>query len=439
MALGGGVFTSQNKTLPGSYINFVSAAAASAELSERGIVAVPMSLSWGIENSIFEVNADTIVTNSMKLFGYAYTEAAMKDIREIFKHAKKVYIYRLDGGGVKATATIGSLVATAKYGGTRGNSLKIVITANVLDGAKFDVKTYLGTDLVDNQMAVANIAGLVANDYVTFNASGALAANAGTTLSGGTDASVTGTQHSAFLAAAEAYSFNTMICPTSDSTTIALYTAYAKRRRDDNGVKFQVIVYQTAADYEGVISVENTVDDGANAWSLVYWVGGAQAGVDVNKSITNMRYDGEYTVNTAYTQTQLETNINAGKFMFHKNGSDVRVLTDINTLVTLSTSKGAALQANQTIRVLDQIANDIAVLFNTKYLGQIPNDASGRISLWNDIVAHHQQLQAIRAIENFKAGDIVVEAGASKKAVVVTDVVTVVNAMEQLYMTVTVQ
>ena len=35
MALGGGTFVIQNKKLPGSYINFVSAAKASATLSER--------------------------------------------------------------------------------------------------------------------------------------------------------------------------------------------------------------------------------------------------------------------------------------------------------------------------------------------------------------------------------------------------------------------
>lgn len=80
--------------------------------------------------------------------------------------------------------------------------------------------------------------------------------------------------------------------------------------------------------------------------------------------------------------------------------------------------------SNQTIRVLDQIANDIAVLFGKKYLGKVPNDASGRISLWNDIVKHHQELQNIRAIENFSSDNVTVAQGDTKKAVVVTDYVT---------------
>ncbi|MFQ7791549.1 MAG: phage tail sheath C-terminal domain-containing protein, partial [Monoglobus pectinilyticus] len=52
------------------------------------------------------------------------------------------------------------------------------------------------------------------------------------------------------------------------------------------------------------------------------------------------------------------------------------------------------------------------------------------------IVKHHEQLQEIRAIENFSEEDVTVEQGDAKRAVVVYDKVTVVNAMAQLYMTV---
>ena len=73
------------------------------------------------------------------------------------------------------------------------------------------------------------------------------------------------------------------------------------------------------------------------------------------------------------------------------------------------------------------------------YLGVVPNDASGRISLWSDIVKYHQQLQEIRAIEDFTDKDVTVSQGNTKKSVVVGNAVTVVNAMDKLYMTVTVR
>ena len=115
------------------------------------------------------------------------------------------------------------------------------------------------------------------------------------------------------------------------------------------------------------------------------------------------------------------------------------VLRDINTFVSVTDEKSADFASNQTVRVLDQVANDIALLFGQKYIGKVPNDAAGRISLWNDIVKHHQELQDIRAIEDFSPENVQVQRGDSKKAVLVTDYVTPVNAMEQLYMTVYVE
>ena len=57
MALGGGTYTSQNKILPGAYINFISLAAASATLSDRGIAAMAFELDWGVDGSVFEVTS----------------------------------------------------------------------------------------------------------------------------------------------------------------------------------------------------------------------------------------------------------------------------------------------------------------------------------------------------------------------------------------------
>ena len=69
-------------------------------------------------------------------------------------------------------------------------------------------------------------------------------------------------------------------------------------------------------------------------------------------------------------------------------------------------------------------------------MGNVPNNESGRISLWTDIVKHHTQLQEIGAIEDFSDENVTVSAGESKSSVVIDDVITVINAMSQLYMTV---
>lgn len=56
-------------------------------------------------------------------------------------------------------------------------------------------------------------------------------------------------------------------------------------------------------------------------------------------------------------------------------------------------------------------------------------------SLRAEVVKHHEQMQKMFAISDFKDTDVVVEMGEGKKSVVVIDTKTV-NAMEKLYMTV---
>ena len=147
-----------------------------------------------------------------------------------------------------------------------------------------------------------------------------------------------------------------------------------------------------------------------------------------------MLYDGEYVVNTDYTQKQLEAAIKAGEFVLHQVGTEVHVLEDINSLVTTTDEQGDVFKDNQTVRVIDSIATSIASVFASKYIGKVPNDASGRISLWSDIVKIHQELNDIRAIEDFKSEDVVVEQGDEKKSVVVNSAITVINTMTKLYM-----
>lgn len=429
MALGGGTFTAQNKILPGAYINFVSLARASSALSDRGVAAMPLELDWGPEGAVFAVETAEFQKDSMKLFGYPYTHDKLKGLRDLFRNIRKGFFFRMGTGGVAASNDY----ATANFPGVRGNALRIVITQN--EGRSL-VRTYLDDTLVDSQ-TVAGAELLLPNDYVTFKEDAELTETAGAPLTGGTNGTVTEAGWQTFLDKIEPYSFNTLGCLSTTESVKELFAAFTKRMRDLCGVKFQTVLHQYGkADSEGIISVANSIEGADADPSAVWWVTGAQAGCAVNKSVTNRLYDGEFRIDTDYTQTRLEEALQNGEFIFHNVGGETRVLEDINTFVSFTEEKNQDFGANQTVRVLDQIANDIAALFAKKYYGQVPNDTSGRISLWNDIVRHHQELTALRALENFSPEDVAVDVGSTKKSVVVTDKVTPTNAMSQLYMTV---
>jgi hypothetical protein len=440
VALGGGPFLSQNKVLPGVYQNFISKARAFVNLSDRGYAALPIALDWGQDDGVLTVNLEDLQKDSLKLFGYDYTHPKLKGIRDIFKNAITVFFAKLNLGGSIAE----NIYAKAKYKGIRGNDIKIVIQANVDEPTKFDVKTYLEAILVDEQ-TVAKATELTANDFVSFKSDATLAVTAGTPLSGGANGATVltaGTPHQQALDDLEAFGFNTLGCLSNEQTIKDLYVEYTKRIRDQVGGKFQLIGHKLGAkDHEGIIDTLNdAIGEGEELFGAVYWLTGAQAGVAVNKSNTNKKYDGEHTLDMSETKTQSQlTNLlKGGKLAFHRVGEEIRILEDVNTFTSFTAVKNEDFSMNQVIRVLDQIAIDTAQLFNTRYLGQVPNDKDGRISLWNDIGAHRMEMQRIRAIQNYNKDDLTVDQGNSKKSVVVNEVVIPTVAMSQLYITTTV-
>ena len=166
MPIGGGSFTVQNKVLPGAYINFVSMGT-NAKMGERGVAALPLELNWGPEGQVFKLDAADFNATSLKVFGYDPTDANILLVREAMN--------RVNGGGTKASATVGGMTVTAKYGGTRGNAIKVAVITNVDDATKADVVTYLDDMVMDSQTVAKSggAASLVANDFVTFGTAAA--------------------------------------------------------------------------------------------------------------------------------------------------------------------------------------------------------------------------------------------------------------------------
>lgn len=422
--LGGGKFTKQNKILPGAYINTISKAKSGANLSERGYVAIGMELDWGPDGKIITISSDEFRRDSLELLGFELNSEKLKNLREIFKNAQTLYLYKLNSGGVKASNSL----AEALYTGVRGNDIKISIESIADEPSYFNVITLLDNVEVDRQKVKA-MTELKPNAFVIFKSGGSLQATSAQALVSGTNGTVNAQSHKTFLDLIESYEFNILAYAGADESLKDVYINFTKRLRDDIGAKFQFVLHNKKANYEGVINVKNDS-------KLVYWVSGASAACEINKVLTNKQYDGEYEFNTNYTQTQLEKAIRDGEFVFHKVRDEVRVLTDINSLTTVTEEKNEVFKENQTVRIIDQIAVDIAGLFNTKVLGKMQNDKDARESLWAEVVKHHEQMQKMSAISDFKDTDVVVEMGEGKKSVVVIDTIKTVNAMEKLYMTV---
>lgn len=351
----------------------------------------------------------------------------------------------LGGGSIKTTTFPGTyinFVSTASTASTGVGERGVVALCHKLPKATdkaviectatefYGSKNILGAAYGDDSMWMFREIFKHAHKVVVYNL-----ANADATLAAG-------------LTALESYEFNIIVTDSTTAEDVTAIVTRVKAWRNDIGKKVQAVVYNHAVEGDlnnvATINVANKpileADDNLHTdASLVFWVAGAMAGCAVNKSCTNMLYDGELNVEVAYTQAELQSFIDAGKIAFHLVYGEVRLLEDVNSLVNPTDNETEDFKYNQTIRVIDQIANDIAYLFNTKYLGRIQNNASGRVSLWSDIVSHHKELETMGAIENFSSEHVAVEVGDTIKSIVVRDAITITGTMSQLFMTVVIE
>ena len=180
--MAGGTWIDQNKVRPGVYINYKSSPQALSTMGERGTVAIARQLSWGEVGKLIAIEDPSDCATKL---GYSSTADEMLFIRQILlgsnrtNGAKKVLVWRLDcAGASKASALLGTETGAAKaearYVGTRGNDISIVVTTinnseNTPVG--YAIQTLLAGKVVESVTVGLDATGnqIESNSYVVFS------------------------------------------------------------------------------------------------------------------------------------------------------------------------------------------------------------------------------------------------------------------------------
>lgn len=442
--MAGGTWQSQNKVRPGVYIRFTSSRGLDLNVGERGVVAICEPMSWGPVGVVQTVEPG----DDMRPYcGYDITAPQARFLNEIFKGTNRtsapyrLYLYRpTASGSASATATSGVLTATAKYPGVRGNDITIVITEDVDNEGSFTVSTVVDNVIQDEQTA-ANVAELVANDWVEWSGTGALTATVGAPLTGGADGTVASSAYSTYLTAIEPYKFDVLIYDGTDTTVQDAMVAFVKRLAEENGQYSQLCAANlTNPDSRYVINVCSgvTLNDGTEltAAQTCWWAGGAEAGAQYNESLTYAAYPGAIACSPVMTNSQYIDAINAGKLVLFADDNVVKVETDINSLVTMTTDITEVYRKNRVMRLCNTIANDVYQQFSDGYIGVVNNNDAGRAMFQAAIVGYLLDIQANNGIQNFEASDVEVLPGDDIDAIVVNIVIQAVDSVEKIYLTI---
>lgn len=444
--MAGGTWTAQNKIRPGVYIRFQSKQEVGFTIGSRGTVAICEPLSWGPVGVLTEIRAGDDPT---PYIGYPMTAPQAKFLQQIFlgsnrtDGASRVLLYRPTGtSSAQASAEIAPLTVTAKYPGVRGNDITVAIVADPDNEDSFFVNTIVDGTIVDQQSAETTDT-LTANDWVTFSGTGALAANAGTPLTGGADGTVAAAAYSTFLTALEPYRFDILIYDGTDAATLSAMSSFVQRMCEDNGQYCQLVAsFTTGPDTKYDIDVQTGVvlNDGTTLTKqqTCWWVGGVEAGAAANESLTYAVHPEAVAPSPVMTGAQIETALQSGQLVLSADFDVVHIEQDINSLTTYTLDNGEVFKKNRTMRVCNTIANDIYQQFSTNYLGVVNNNDIGRGLFKQAVVKYLNDLQAQQAIQNFTADDVEVLPGDDIDSIVVNLAIQVVDAIEKIYMTVTV-
>lgn len=439
----GGIWTSQNKVLPGVYIRFKTGTALGLTVGERGVVTICEPMSWG---PVAQVTPVTLTTDVTPITGYDITAPQNRFLQEMFKGTNRtsapttILLYRpTASGSAQATVTTGELTATAVYPGARGNDISVVITELTDPESTFTVSTVVDGAIVDQQTA-AQISELVANDWVTFSGTGALAATTGAALTGGADGTVESAAYSAYLNAIEPYKFDIMVYDGTDSTVQAALLAFINRVNENNGQYCQLVASGISnPDSRYVINVNSpvTLSDGTELTpqQVTWWAGGASAGALYNQSLTYAQYPGAVST-TMQTVDQFTQAVQDGNFVLFAENGVVKVMQDINSLTTYTEDIGQVYSKNRVMRLCNTIANDIFRQFSESFIGVVNNNEQGRARFQAAIVGYLQQIQDNQGIQNFTSDDVEVLAGSAIDAIVVNVAIQAVDSVEKIYMTI---
>lgn len=456
--MAGGVWLSQNKTRPGAYINFVGVAKPSMTVGDRGVVAIPLALSWGATGELISVLSTELADgSSRKKVGFDAMDEKAKLLAGALSYCYKALVYRTNTGALKASAILGGLKATAKYGGTFGNK---IIVATESENGLYIVTTYIEGETVDTQK-VSAISELENNDYVDFSqevqskqdeTSGevistpieTISLTAGTALTGGTDGVVI-EDYAPFLRQLRMSFWQTMVCFSNEVLVKKNICNFIKQLRDDEGRYVQgVVVDYDGADSEGIInSVSGAVIDGLeySQTDFAAVVAGLCAGANFNESNTAREIKGATKIIGEMTDEEIKTALKNGKFLLSvARKGKIKVEQDINSLHTFTKTKGYVFSKNRVIRTLDEIGTSTAITWEETYMGKVDNDPNNRSLFKSDLVEYGRELENKGGIHDFAGNDdIKISQGNNIDSIYVEWNVAPTDSMEKLYMQVNVK
>lgn len=190
---------------------------------------------------------------------------------------------------------------------------------------------------------------------------------------------------------------------TAQATAMA---TWVKGLRDNLDKKVKAVLPSTASDHEGIINFDtNNIKVGDVTFTTAQFcsrIAGLIAGTPLTIASTFTPLP-EVTDVPRLTKTQLDSAIDAGKFVIFHDGEKVKVARGVNSLVTTTGDKGVAFTKIKIVDILDLIQSDIKTTANDDYIGKYANSYDNKCLLVTAIKAYFEQLEVDGLLDRGKS------------------------------------
>lgn len=170
-----------------------------------------------------------------------------------------------------------------------------------------------------------------------------------------------------------------------------------------NGFIPKAVLPDTAADNEAIINfTTNGITVGATKYTAAQYcsrIAGLIAGTPMTISCTYAPLT-EVSDIDRLTKDEMDAAIDAGKFILYYDGEKVKVARGVNSLQTITESKGDAFKKIKIVETVDMIQNDIKRTAQDSYIGKYTNSYDNKCLLITAIKEYLKSLENSGILQN---------------------------------------
>ena len=214
----------------------------------------------------------------------------------------------------------------------------------------------------------------------------------------------------------EGVEFNLMCMPSAETDDVTAIKTFIKKMNDVVKYKCDAILANEKADSEAIINytAKNIVVGGESVTTANHTarIAGLIEGTPLHQSITFATLSDVESIENL-TKEQADTRIDAGELILVREMGKVRVARGVNSLTTLTDTKGNAFQKIKLRKTLNLIHNDLRRVIVEKYIGKVPNNYDNKCILITEIKNYLDELATEQLIE--KVNTVGIDLIAQKK------------------------